>query len=82
MGLKELLAVVPEYRLDEMSEGVGFLLIEGRFCRFSSHLAHRSQSFRIAEHIAVDSGTRILLLASAADTLLHSVLHIALPVEA
>ena len=80
-GFKELLILVPKPVLNEVSQGVGLLLIVCCLLRYTCHPAHGSQGLGIAEHIAVDSGTCILFLSSTADALLHAVLHIALPVE-
>ena len=82
MRLEELLIYIPKFCFDKVPDGIGFLLVEGCLCSLSRQLVYGCKGFCIAEHIAVDGRTRILLFASAADTLLHSVLHIALPVEA
>ena len=80
-GFKELLILVPKPVLNEVSQGVGLLLIVCCLLRYTCHPAHGSQGLGIAEHIAVDSGTCILFLSPSADALLHTVLHITLPVE-
>ena len=80
-GLEEGTPVVPEFSEDELLNLFGFLLVGGCILLLAHQTGHPGQCLGIAIHVAVDGRTGKLLLAAATDRLLHTILHIALPIE-
>ena len=81
MGLEELMLLIPQPGMHLLAKVGGLVEIGLGLAFITCQPGCVADSLGIAIHIAVDTGAQILLLATAADGLLHGVLHVGLPVE-